>query len=68
MILLKGNLLHFSMKWKLILSFSAITLIFLGVAMYQGHKIKQVERSMERQKSEMENRITVSTITQQLQD
>ncbi|NQX48672.1 methyl-accepting chemotaxis protein [Paenibacillus tritici] len=56
------------MKWKLILSFSAITLIFLGVAVYQGHKINQVERSMERQKSEMENRITVSTITQQLQE
>ncbi|MEK3757039.1 methyl-accepting chemotaxis protein [Paenibacillus sp. FSL P4-0338] len=68
MILLKGKPLHFSMKWKLILSFSAITLIFLGVAVYQGHKIKQVEQSMERQKSEMENRITVSTITQQLQE
>lgn len=68
MILLKGKPLHFSMKWKLILSFSAITLIFLGVAVYQGHKIKQVELSMERQKSEMENRITVSTITQQLQE
>ena len=68
MILLKGNLLHFSMKWKLILSFSAITLIFLGVALYQGHKINQVELSMERQKSEMEKRITVSTITQQLQE
>ncbi|ETT72960.1 hypothetical protein C173_12972 [Paenibacillus sp. FSL R7-277] len=65
---MKGKRLHFSMKWKLILSFSAITLIFLGVAVYQGHKIKQVERSMERQKSEMENRITVSTITQQLQE
>jgi methyl-accepting chemotaxis protein len=68
MILLKGNLLHFSMKWKLILSFSAITLIFLGVALYQGHKINQVELSMERQKSEMEKRITVSTITQLLQE
>lgn len=68
MILLKGNLLHFSMKWKLIFSFSAITLIFLGVALYQGHKINQVELSMERQKSEMEKRIIVSTITQQLQE
>lgn len=68
MILLKGNLLHFSMKWKLIFSFSAITLIFLGVALYQGHKINQVELSMERQKSEMEKRITVSTITQLLQE
>ncbi|MFD1908135.1 hypothetical protein ACFSQ7_35295 [Paenibacillus rhizoplanae] len=44
------------------------TYFFLGVAVYQGHKIKQVEQSMERQKSEMENRITVSTITQQLQE
>lgn len=68
MILLKGNLLHFSMKWKLIFSFSAITLIFLGVALYQGHKINQVELSMEQQKSEMEKRITVSTITQLLQE
>ncbi|WP_238654693.1 methyl-accepting chemotaxis protein [Paenibacillus piscarius] len=65
---MKGNPLHFSMKWKLILSFSAITLIFLGVAVYQGYKINQVEHSMERQKSEMENRITVSTLTQQLQE
>lgn len=65
---MKGNLLHFSMKWKLILSFSAITLIFLGVALYQGHKINQVEHSMEQQKLEMEKRITVSTITQQLQE
>lgn len=68
MIRLKGNPLHLSMKWKLILSFSAITLIFLGVAVYQGYKINQVEQSMERQKSEMENRITVSTLTQQLQE
>lgn len=65
---MKENPLHFSMKWKLILSFSAITLIFLGVAVYQGYKINQVEHSMERQKSEMENRITVSTLTQQLQE
>ncbi|WP_340022535.1 methyl-accepting chemotaxis protein [Paenibacillus sp. FSL K6-1096] len=65
---MKGNPLHLSMKWKLILSFSAITLIFLGVAVYQGYKINQVEQSMERQKSEMENRITVSTLTQQLQE
>ncbi|WP_019911932.1 methyl-accepting chemotaxis protein [Paenibacillus sp. HW567] len=68
MIRLKGNPLHFSMKWKLILSFSAITLIFLGVALYQGNKISEVERSMEKQKTEMEKRITVSTITQLLQE
>lgn len=68
MIRLKGNPLHFSMKWKLILSFSAITLIFLGVALYQGNKIGEVERSMEKQKTEMEKRITVSTITQLLQE
>ncbi|WP_054939937.1 methyl-accepting chemotaxis protein [Paenibacillus ihuae] len=56
------------MKWKLILSFTAISLIFLGVALLQGQKITQVEQSMERQKSEMEKRITVSTITQLLQE
>ncbi|MEK5236296.1 methyl-accepting chemotaxis protein [Paenibacillus sp. FSL L8-0470] len=56
------------MKWKLILVFSAITFIFLGVALYQGHKINQVELSMERQKTEMEKRITVQTITQLLQE
>ncbi|MBW4082242.1 methyl-accepting chemotaxis protein [Paenibacillus sp. S150] len=65
---MKGNLLHFSMKWKLILSFSAITLIFLGVALYQGNKIGQVELSMEQQKTEMEKRITVSTVTGLLQE
>jgi methyl-accepting chemotaxis protein len=56
------------MKWKLILVFSVITFIFLGVALYQGHKINQVELSMERQKTEMEKRITVQTITQLLQE
>ncbi|WP_410511903.1 HAMP domain-containing methyl-accepting chemotaxis protein [Paenibacillus sp. BR2-3] len=56
------------MKWKLILSFSAVTLIFLGVAIYQSHQIKRVEASMEAQKTEMEKRITVSTITQLLQE
>ncbi|WP_249897898.1 methyl-accepting chemotaxis protein [Paenibacillus sp. PK3_47] len=56
------------MKWKLILSFSAVTLIFLGVAVYQGYKINQVEVSMERQKSEMEKRITVSAMTGLLQE
>lgn len=65
---MKGSRLHLSMKWKLILSFSAVTLIFLGVAVYQGYKINQVERSMERQKSEMEKRITVSTMTGLLQE
>lgn len=56
------------MKWKLVLSFTAISLIFLVVALVQGQKISQVELSMERQKSEMEKRITVSTITQLLQE
>ncbi|WP_161487929.1 methyl-accepting chemotaxis protein [Paenibacillus glacialis] len=56
------------MKWKLILSFSAVALIFLGVAFYQNHKIKQVEISMETQKTEMEKRITVAQITQLLQE
>lgn len=68
MIGLKRSVLHLSMKWKLILSFTAISLIFLGVALLQGQKISQVELSMERQKSEMEKRITVSTITQLLQE
>lgn len=68
MIRLKRSLLHLSMKWKLILVFSAITFIFLGVALYQGLKINQVELSMERQKTEMEKRITVQTITQLLQE
>ncbi len=61
-------MLHLSMKWKLILSFTAISFIFLGVALLQGQKISQVELSMERQKSEMEKRITVSNITQLLQE
>ncbi|WP_375102505.1 methyl-accepting chemotaxis protein [Paenibacillus sp. RS8] len=56
------------MKWKLILSFSAVVLFFLGVALYQNYKINQVEISMETQKMEMEKRITVSTITQLLQE
>jgi len=56
------------MKWKLILSFSAVVLFFLGVAFYQNHKISQVEISMETQKAEMEKRITVSIITQLLQE
>ena len=63
-----GSRLHFSMKWKLILSFSAVSLIFLGVALYQVYQIRQVEGSMKTQKTEMEKRITVSAITQGLQE
>ena len=65
---MKGSNLHLSMKWKLILSFSAVALIFLGVAFYQNIKINQVEISMETQKKEMEKRITVAEITQLLQE
>ncbi|MBC8080689.1 MAG: methyl-accepting chemotaxis protein [Gorillibacterium sp.] len=68
MIILTRNFLHFSMKWKLILSFAAVSLIFSGVALYQGYQINQVEASMEIQKAEMEKRITVSRITQLLQE
>jgi methyl-accepting chemotaxis protein len=68
MILLKVTRIHLSMKWKLILSFSAVALIFLGVALYQGYKINQIKTSMETQKTEMENRIAVSTLTQLLQE
>ncbi|WP_405176120.1 methyl-accepting chemotaxis protein [Paenibacillus sp. FSL H8-0261] len=50
------------------MSFSAVVLFFLGVALYQNYKINQVEISMETQKMEMEKRITVSTITQLLQE
>lgn len=68
MVVLKGNALHLSMKWKLILSFSVIALIFQGVAFYQNHKINLVEISMETQKTEMEKRINVAKITQLLQE
>lgn len=66
--MLKARSMHLSMKWKLILSFSAVVLFFLGVALYQNYKINQVEISMETQKMEMEKRITVSSITQLLQE
>lgn len=66
--MLKARSMHLSMKWKLILSFSAVVLFFLGVALYQNYKINQVEISMETQKMETEKRITVSTITQLLQE
>ncbi|WP_169810079.1 methyl-accepting chemotaxis protein [Paenibacillus antarcticus] len=56
------------MKWKLILSFSMVALIFLGVAFYQNIKINHVEISMETQKKEMEKRIAVAEITQILQE
>lgn len=65
---LKLKPVHLSMKWKLILVFAAVTLTFLGVAVYQGHKINKVEGSMVTQKSEMEKQITVSIITQMLQE
>ncbi len=60
--------MHLSMKWKLILSFTAVVLFFLGVALYQNYKINQVKVSMVTQKVEMEKRITVSIITQLLQE
>jgi methyl-accepting chemotaxis protein len=65
---MKASTLHLSMKWKLILSFSAVALIFLGVALYQSHKISLVQSSMEIQQMEMEKRINVARITQLLQE
>ncbi|WP_150266959.1 methyl-accepting chemotaxis protein [Paenibacillus tepidiphilus] len=65
---MKKNRFHLSMKWKLIASFTAITLIVMGVALIQGQKINQVKQSMERQKTEMENRIAVSTLGGLLQE
>lgn len=66
--MLKARSMHLTMKWKLILSFSVVVIFFLGVAFYQNQKINQVEVSMEAQKVEMEKRITVSIITQLLQE
>ncbi|GGH15327.1 methyl-accepting chemotaxis protein [Paenibacillus segetis] len=65
---MKNSSMHFSMKWKLIISFSVIAIIFMAVAFYQSHKINMVHSSMERQKTEMEKRITVSRMTQFLQE
>lgn len=65
---MKARSMHLTMKWKLILSFSVVVIFFLGVAFYQNQKINQVEGSMEAQKVEMEKRITVSIITQLLQE
>lgn len=65
---MKARSMHLTMKWKLILSFSVVVIFFLGVAFYQNQKINQVEVSMEAQKVEMEKRITVSIITQLLQE
>lgn len=65
---MKARTMHLTMKWKLILSFSIVVVFFLGVAFYQNQKINQVEVSMEAQKVEMEKRITVSIITQLLQE
>ena len=65
---MRGKVANLSMKWKLILSFAAIVLLFAGTAYYQVNKTKLVEGSMESQKAEMENRITVAKITQLLQE
>lgn len=65
---MKARSIHLSMKWKLILSFSAVVLFFFGIALYQNYEINQVKISMETQKVEMEKRITVSTITQLVQE
>lgn len=65
---MRGTFGHLTMKWKLILSFAAVALLFAGTAVYQADKTKQVEVSMESQKLEMENRVTVSKITQVLQE
>ncbi|MFC5530688.1 methyl-accepting chemotaxis protein [Cohnella yongneupensis] len=64
---MREKIVHLSMKWKLILSFAVVALLFAGTAIYQGNKTKQVEVSMESQKVEMENRIAVAKVTQSLQ-
>lgn len=65
---MRGTFSHLTMKWKLILSFAAVALLFAGTAVYQADKTKQVELSMESQKVEMENRIAVAKVTQVLQE
>ncbi|WP_198402122.1 methyl-accepting chemotaxis protein [Paenibacillus crassostreae] len=56
------------MRWKLIFSFTAVAVIFLGVASFQNYTINLVHSSMENQKVEMEKRINVVQISQLLQE
>ncbi|MHA0857432.1 methyl-accepting chemotaxis protein [Paenibacillus sp. CMAA1364] len=56
------------MKWKLIMSFSVIVLIFLGVALFQSYTIKLVQSSMVMQRTEVEKTITLSQMSQLLQE
>ncbi|MBP2001354.1 methyl-accepting chemotaxis protein [Paenibacillus shirakamiensis] len=65
---MKGRVQLFSMKWKLILSFSIIALIFLGVALFQSRSIASVQSSMKQQSIDMEKRIHISNITQLIQE
>lgn len=64
---MRGKVNHLSMKWKLILSFAAVAILFAGTAVYQGNKTKQIEAAMESQKTDMENRIAIAKMTQSLQ-
>ena len=56
------------MKWKLILSFSAISLFFLVSVLYQNVQLDNVGKSMTQQKLEMEKRLVTGKITQLLQE
>lgn len=64
---MRGTVKNLSMKWKIILSFAAVAILFAGTALYQRNNTNLVEISMETQKAEMEKRITVARITQSLQ-
>ncbi|MFD0674710.1 methyl-accepting chemotaxis protein [Cohnella sp. GCM10027633] len=64
---MRDKIVHLTMKWKLILSFAAVALLFAGTAIYQANKTQHVEVAMESQKIEMENRIAVAQVTQLLQ-
>ncbi|SDS00824.1 methyl-accepting chemotaxis protein [Paenibacillaceae bacterium GAS479] len=56
------------MKWRLIASFAAIALLFLGSAFFQYGKIGEVRQSMNLQKQGMEKRIAAVKINQFLQE
>ena len=56
------------MKWKLIVSFSVISLFFLVSVLYQNVQLDNVRKSMSQQKLEMEKRLVTGKITELLQE
>lgn len=59
---------HFSMRAKLVLSFSALLLLFLSVGVYNLLQVERIEQQLHMQNEEMNKRLLALQLKQQVQE